>query len=58
MLIGRRTNGEIQTEDDRVLIITDRALAALKTIDSLGVYRLGRIEIRVVPEGIVEKESE
>lgn len=55
MLIGRHANGEIETEDDRVLIITDRQLAALKTIDRPGVYHLGRIEIRIVPEGVVER---
>lgn len=57
MLRGRYVNGEIQTDPERVLIITDRELAALKTIDRPGVYRMGRIEVRIVPEGIVEQES-
>lgn len=57
MLVGRRVNGEIQTEPGGVVIMTARELEVLKTVEKIGVYRIGRIEVRIVPEGIVEQES-
>jgi hypothetical protein len=57
MLVGHYVNGEIQTESRGVVSLTPRELDALRTISVLGTYRLGDVEVRVVPETIVERES-
>ncbi len=57
MLVGHYVNGEIQTEPRGVVSLTPRELDALRTISVIGTYRLGDVEVRVVPETIVERES-
>lgn len=58
MRVGHYVNGEIQTEPRGVVILTPRELDALRTISVLGVYRMrDDVEVRIVPETIVERES-
>jgi len=57
MLVGHYVHGEIQTEPRGVVSLTPRELDALRTISVIGTYRLGDVEVRVVPETIVERES-